>query len=212
MGDGDFRKARGILKFNGEPAEDVIRRLRDGDCRELESEIERLRAEIARLRAELPGHGPRCAWCGAVLEAEPLDTVAERIIAHMCTCEQHPVYWLNKRIETLAANVVDAEVRAEAAACELAAGTAELRRYVESNGFVWCETESTVFNVTTAIGLLAGTIEALRAELAEQRATTQALLHDVLAWTALDGDGISQPLLDRVRAAVGLSLLDKVQS
>ena len=33
----------------------------------------------------------------------------------------------------------------------------------------------------------------------------QAVLRDVESWTALDGDGISQPLLDRVRAAIGLS-------
>jgi hypothetical protein len=35
-----------------------------------------------------------------------------------------------------------------------------------------------------------------------------ALLRDVEQWTALDGDGISQPLLDRVREASGLPPLD----
>jgi hypothetical protein len=44
------------------------------------------------------------------------------------------------------------------------AGTAELRRYVEGNGFQWCDDESTVFNVTTALGLMGGSIDALRAE------------------------------------------------
>jgi DNA repair exonuclease SbcCD ATPase subunit len=43
-------------------------------------------------------------------------------------------------------------------------GTAELRRYVEGNGFTWCDEESTVFNVTTAIGWMGGAIDALRKE------------------------------------------------
>lgn len=45
----------------------------------------------------------------------------------------------------------------------IAAGTRELRAYVEGNGFTWIEDESTVFNVTTAIGLMGGTIEAYKA-------------------------------------------------
>lgn len=41
-------------------------------------------------------------------------------------------------------------------------GIAIMRRYVEANGFQWNEDQSVVFNVTTAIGWMGGTIEALR--------------------------------------------------
>ena len=47
-----------------------------------------------------------------------------------------------------------------AARQEAADGTAELRRYVEGNGFTWCDDESTVFNATTAIGLMGGALAA----------------------------------------------------
>lgn len=55
-------------------------------------------------------------------------------------------------------------VERDALRAEVKAGTAELRRYVEGNGFQWCDDESTVFNVTTALGLMGGSIDALRAE------------------------------------------------
>lgn len=54
-------------------------------------------------------------------------------------------------------------------------GTAELRRYVEGNGFTWCDDEDTVFNVTTALGWMGGTIEALRDELTATRARLAAV-------------------------------------
>lgn len=57
----------------------------------------------------------------------------------------------------------------------LAAGIAELRRYVEGNGFKWCEDEDAVFNVTTALGLMGGTIEVLQAENAAAHARIAAL-------------------------------------
>lgn len=41
---------------------------------------------------------------------------------------------------------------------EVNAGIREMRLYVEGAGFEWCEDESAVFNVTTALGLLRGTI------------------------------------------------------
>lgn len=63
------------------------------------------------------------------------------------------------------------EARAELADLErqVDAGTRELRRYVEGNGFTWCEDEDTVFNVTTAIGWMGGAIDELHRKLAEAR-------------------------------------------
>jgi hypothetical protein len=48
-------------------------------------------------------------------------------------------------------------------------------------------------------------ITAERDDMQAQLAEMRGLLRDVESWTALDGDGISQPLLDRVRRAIGLS-------
>ncbi len=58
---------------------------------------------------------------------------------------------------------------------ELEDGTKELRRYVEGNGFTWCEYETTVFNVTTALGLLGGEIKALVGQRKELQAELDAL-------------------------------------
>jgi hypothetical protein len=51
---------------------------------------------------------------------------------------------------------------------------------------------------------LVETHEELKAKQAEKIEQLQKVLRDVESWTALDGDGISQPLLDRVRVAIGL--------
>lgn len=48
---------------------------------------------------------------------------------------------------------------------EVEAGIREMRLYVEGAGFEWCEDESAVFNVTTALGLLRGTIDNLQDEI-----------------------------------------------
>lgn len=58
---------------------------------------------------------------------------------------------------------------------ELAAGARELRRYVEGNGFQWCDDESTVFNVTTAIGLMGGTLAILNPKVKELEAELSRL-------------------------------------
>lgn len=58
---------------------------------------------------------------------------------------------------------------------QLSKGTAELRRYVEGNGFTWCEDESTVFNVTTAIGLMGGQIEAQKQNVSALREAVAVL-------------------------------------
>lgn len=42
---------------------------------------------------------------------------------------------------------------------EYDAGVAELKRYVEANGFTWQEDQTVVFNVTTAMGWMGGEIE-----------------------------------------------------
>lgn len=68
----------------------------------------------------------------------------------------------------------DERVRLEDLEAQLSAGTTELRRYVEGNGFEWCEQESTVFNVTTAIGWLSGALQEAQRKLAEMQARTCA--------------------------------------
>ena len=65
--------------------------------------------------------------------------------------------------ERLSSALAEATARADreaaarqAAEAAMSAGCAELRRYVEGNGFLWQSDQSAVFNATTAIGLLAG--------------------------------------------------------
>jgi len=79
--------------------------------------------------------------------------------------------------ETIIGSIIDdarrlvktLESQLAAARQEAADGTAELRRYVEANGFAWCDEESTVFNVTTALGWMGGA-------LATQKETIRKLL------------------------------------
>lgn len=66
---------------------------------------------------------------------------------------------------------------------QVEAGTQELRRYVEGNGFTWCEEETTVFNVTTALGLLGGTVEAQNG-IIQQLEAAAAIQHE--AYRALE--------------------------
>ena len=76
---------------------------------------------------------------------------------------------------TMPSNEEILEQRLAAVIAELRRGSAELRKYVEGNGFEWNENETTVFNVTTAIGLLGGTVEELRKHLAAAEARCERL-------------------------------------
>ena len=111
------------------------------------------------------------AECGlsTAFDAADLRAYMERQAAQIEALTQRAEHELaaeRSRLELERMNVLGVETAWRACECELASGTAELRRYVEHNGFTWCETENTVFNVTTTIGHLAGTIDALRAEIA----------------------------------------------
>ena len=83
-----------------------------------------------------------------------------------------PVDVLENAEATLDSSTTGRDLLAELASLreqskQLTAGTAELRRYVEGNGFTWQEDETTVFNVTTAIGWLGGTVGTLRERVRE---------------------------------------------
>ena len=64
--------------------------------------------------------------------------------------------WLRKHVRDIVADKVSRIVELQA---ELDAGAKELRRYVEGNGFIWCEEETTVFNVVSALGWMGGEIK-----------------------------------------------------
>jgi hypothetical protein len=53
-----------------------------------------------------------------------------------------------------------------------------------------------------------GRSQTANALLSRDTVDLRALLRDVADWRGLDGDGISNPLLDRLRVAVGLPPLD----
>lgn len=73
------------------------------------------------------------------------------------------------------------------------AGVIELRKWVEGAGFTWCEDETAVFNVTTALGWLRGEVESSHeriAALEAERDELRSALERVMTAVDLgDGDG-----------------------